>query len=89
MYVHIGNSFVLRKSDVLGIFDLDNTSQSIITRRYLAGAEKSGAVVNAAEAELPKSFVVCAEPGGGQKVYLSQLNPSTLLRRFGAAESDF
>ena len=80
MYLHLGNDVVVRKSDVVGIFDLDNTSQSALTRRYLAAAEKAGCVVNAAGLELPKSFVVCAG-GGRQTVYLSQLNSSTLLRR--------
>ena len=80
MYLHLGNDVVVRKSEVLGVFDLDNTSQSIITRKYLSAAEKGGRVVNAAGMELPKSFVIC-EQGGTQTVYLSQLNSSTLLRR--------
>ena len=80
MYLHLGNDVVVRKGDVVGIFDLDNTSQSALTRRYLAAAEKAGRVVNAAGYELPKSFVVCSD-GARQTVYLSQLNSSTLLRR--------
>lgn len=81
MYLHLGNSVVIRKRDVLGVFDLDNSSQSPVTRRYLAAAEKSGRVVNAAGDEIPKSFIVCADERAGQTVYLSQLNTSTLLRR--------
>lgn len=80
MYLHLGNDVAVRKSEVVGIFDLDNTSQSALTRRFLAAAEKSGRVVNAAGFELPKSFVVCSD-GAQQTVYLSQLNSSTLLRR--------
>ena len=80
MYLHLGNSYVVRKSDVLAVFDLDNSSQSILTRKFLASAEKAGQVVNAAEDELPKSFVVC-KTEKGQRVYLSQLNSSTLLKR--------
>ena len=81
MYLHIGNGIVVRQSDIVAVFDLDNTSQSYRTRQYLARAEKSGAVVNVSEGELPKSFVVCAEGNGKQTVYLSLLNSSTLLRR--------
>ena len=80
MYLHLGNGVVVRKSDVLGVFDLDNSSSSHITRKYLSRAEKEGSIVNVAENELPKSFVVCALPEG-QRVYLSQLNSSTLLKR--------
>ena len=80
MYLHIGNDIVVRKNEILGVFDLDNTSQSHITRKFLSGAEKNGRVINAAGLELPKSFVVCARDGV-QTVYLSQLNSSTLLKR--------
>ena len=80
MYLHLGNHVAVRKTDVVGVFDLDNTSQSALTRRYLAAAEKAGRVVNAAGLELPKSFVVCTD-GERQTVYLSQLNSSTLLKR--------
>lgn len=88
MYLHIGNGFVVRKSEVLGVFDLDNTSQSHLTRKYLAAAEKGGSVVNAAGEELPKSFVVCRE-GENQRVYLSQLGSATLLKRAEGTEADF
>ena len=82
MYLHLGNSAMVRKRDILGLFDLDNTSQSRRTRDFLSAAEKNGRVVNASGAELPKSFVLCAEQGAGtQTVYLSQLNSTTLARR--------
>ena len=84
MYLHLGQSVVTPHSDVIGIFDLDITSQSHITRAFLARAEKSGQVVNVSE-ELPKSFVLCQSPGrrarGGQRVYISQMSAATLLRR--------
>lgn len=80
MYLHLGNEIAVRKQDVLALFDLDNSSQSHLTRAFLTAAERSGRVINAAGDELPKSFVVCFSEGI-QTVYLSQLNPSTLLRR--------
>lgn len=81
MYLHLGNSVVIRKADLVGVFDLDNASQSPRTRQFLAAAERSGSVINAAGDEIPKSFIVCADEKAGQRVYLSQLNTSTLLRR--------
>ncbi len=83
MFLHLGNDVVVRKADVVAIFDLDNTSQSHRTRRFLAAAERAGQVINAAGSELPKSFVVCAADGV-QRIYLSQLNASTLLKRSGS-----
>jgi len=79
MYLHLGGNTVVKKQNVIAIFDLDNASQSHITRAYLASAEKAGQVINAAE-DIPKSFVVCKEEKG-QAVYLSQLSSATLLGR--------
>ena len=69
----------MSEDEIIGIFDLDITSQSHLTRRYLALAEKAGQVINAAE-DIPKSFVVCSG-AGGERVYLSQMAAATLLRR--------
>ncbi len=79
MYLHLGQDEVVPTKTVVGIFDLDITSQSGITRKYLKNAQQSGAIVSVSE-ELPKAFVVCEE-GGRSKTYLSQLSSSTLLRR--------
>jgi len=45
-----------------------------------ARAQQRGEVINAAGEELPKSFVLC-EAAGRRRIYLSQLNSSTLLKR--------
>ena len=58
MYLHLGKGKIISTDDIIGIFDLDVTSQSHLTRKFLAAAEKSGEVVNASE-DIPKSFVVC------------------------------
>ena len=79
MYLHIGGGAVVRRRDIIGIFDLDNTSQSHITRKYLNAAEKSGQIINVAE-DIPKSFVVCSD-GGAAKVYLCQMASQTLYKR--------
>ena len=57
MYLHLGSGAVVPTESIVGVFDLDNTSQSHITRKYLTAAEKSGQVINVAE-DIPKSFVV-------------------------------
>ena len=79
MYLHLGSGAVVRRRDIIGIFDLDNTSQSHITRKYLAAAEKSGQVINVAE-DIPKSFVVCHDDST-TRVYLSQMATQTLYKR--------
>jgi len=60
---------VVSEADVIGIFDLDNTTSSHITRKYLGDAEKAGCVINVSD-ELPRSFIIS---GKDEKitVYLS------------------
>jgi len=79
MYLHIGKGTVIDTGGIIGIFDLDITSQSHITRKYLSAAEKAGQVVNASE-DIPKSFVVYKN-GEKMQVYLSQMASATLLKR--------
>lgn len=79
MYLHLGQNVVVPQSSVIGIFDLDNTTGSHITRDFLSRAEKAKQVVNVSD-DLPKSFVVCAE-GGRKRIFLSQLSSGTLLKR--------
>lgn len=78
MYLHIGKGNVVNTGEIIGIFDLEITSQSHLTRKYLNMADKSGKVINAAE-DIPKSFIVCND--GKERVYLSQMATATLLRR--------
>ncbi|MGN8896987.1 extracellular matrix regulator RemB [Flavonifractor sp. HCP28S3_F3] len=80
MYLHLGQSVVVPYRDVVGIFDLDNTSSSHLTRAFLERAEKEGRVVNVSD-DLPRSFVLCTQERGNSTVYLSQLSAATLLRR--------
>lgn len=79
-YLHIGQNVMLEDRRIIGIFDLDNTTESKITRTFLNKAEEEGVVLTAVE-DIPKSFVVCDHPYHRQIVYISQLNSSTLARR--------
>ncbi|MBQ6464723.1 MAG: DUF370 domain-containing protein [Oscillospiraceae bacterium] len=79
MYLNIGKGAVIPTDGIVAILDLDITSQSHLTRRYLQLAEKSGQVVNASE-DIPKSFIVF-ERDRKTTVYLSQMAAATLLRR--------
>ena len=59
MYIHLGQETVVKKEEIIGIFDLDTATVSRHTRKYLNIAQKNGDVVYVTN-ELPKSFVVCA-----------------------------
>ena len=78
MYVSIGNNLAVRDRNVIGIFDLDNTSTSKRTREFLEKNEKLGQVVPCDD--LPKSFVLTTEYGM-DRIYLSSLSAVTLEKR--------
>ena len=80
MYVHIGNGKMLRVSDILGIFDTDNSTVSKNTRTWLTQNEKTGKLESATE-EIPKSFILTMDENGEEKIYFSQLSSSTLKTR--------
>ena len=80
MYLHLGQETVVMQDDIIGIFDLDNTTVSKVTRDYLSKAEKRKQVVNVSF-ELPKTFVLTNNKIDGNKIYISQISSSTLLKR--------
>ena len=79
MYIPIGSDMSVRESSIIGIFDLDNTTYSKHTRKFLAQAEQEGHVITVAE-DIPKSFLLTSEYGM-EKVYLCQFNAVTLEKR--------
>ena len=79
MYVHLGDDQVVNEDDIIGIFDLDSTTVSKHTRKFLNEAEKQKKVINVSF-ELPKSFVLCGKKKN-TLVYISQLSSSTLYKR--------
>lgn len=80
MYLYLGQDKVVRYDEIIGIFDLDNTTVSKTTREMLGKAEKNEDAVTII-GDLPKSYVVCSEKKGKQKIYISPVTPSTLQRR--------
>lgn len=81
MFVHLGEDVVVREENIIGIFDIENTSVDKDTRVFLKNAEKNGQVINVS-LEMPKSFCVCVEPLTKKTmVYISQISPKTLLKR--------
>jgi len=76
MYLHVGQETILPFADIVGIFDLDNTTVSRHSRDFLKRAQEEGNIVDVTT-ELPKSFILC----GSGKIYLSQISTATLVKR--------
>lgn len=75
MYVNIGGDKFVFCNDIVGVFDLDNTTTSRITRNFLKKAEKDGKSENASK-DIPHSFVVTND-----KVYIAQSASRTVKKR--------
>ena len=80
MYLHLGQNVMVPKAAVLGVFDLDNTTWSFRTRRFLERAEQEGRVVAVGD-DLPRSFVLAQEGEGPPMVYITALSSAALSAR--------
>lgn len=81
MYLHLGGDCVVKEDEVIGIFDLENTTVSKHTRQFLNLCEKRKEVINVSY-ELPKSFILTSK-NKINKIYISQISPVTLNKRSG------
>ena len=79
MYLHLGKDIAVSISDIIGIFDLDTTTYSKITRSFLTASEKAKEVINVSE-DLPKSYVLCTK-NGKKSIYITPISSQTLLKR--------
>lgn len=79
MYLHLGGDVAVKTDDIIGIFDMDNTTVSAKTRSFLKKAQKNGEISDVTD-DLPKSFIV-TEISGKNRVYISSLAARTLLKR--------
>ncbi len=89
MYLHLGGESNLRKSEILGIFDLDTASIAQDTKDYLKKAQQKGELLSVSD-ELPKSFVVSAQRYSKEKnqterpkqqVWFCQISAAVLKKR--------
>jgi hypothetical protein len=83
MIVHIGNEISIKSSDVVGIFDMENTSTGSITREFLNHASETLKVINVSY-NMPKSYILCVGAKGSRILYITNVSVNTLKARFNA-----
>lgn len=79
MFIHIGDNIMVPADEIVGVFDLEGTTITGITRDFLKVAEEEGFVV-ATSSRMPKSFVITVRNNQNQ-IYLSSLSVNTLKKR--------
>lgn len=82
MYLHAGQDFIVNTRDIIGVFDLDTSTDAgqkpKLTDEFFRRAQNEGAVVDISGA-MPKSFILT--DFSGETVYISQLSTAALKRR--------
>ncbi len=81
IFLHVGHSKSVRARDIVGIFDMDTSTVSRVTKIFLNTSQKKGEVENTTT-EIPKSFIlVCKRKERKPKTVISQLAVNTLTER--------
>ena len=82
MYLHAGQDFIVNTRDIIGVFDLETSTdagqKAKLTDEFFPRAQNEGAVVDISGA-MPKSFILT--DFSGETVYISQLSTAALKRR--------
>lgn len=102
MFLHGGGGCNIQSKHIVGIFDMDSATVSVLTKKFLHQMEKNKKTEMITSA-LPKSFILtsekktaCASNRAGcrekkqetaEKLYFSLLSPVTLRQR--AQNNDF
>ena len=79
MYLHIGNGVSIKIKDIIGIFDLDTSTVSGTTKKFLNKKSKEGKL-HYTDEDLPRSFVLCSD-NKKYKVNLSRISSIGLKQR--------
>ena len=82
IYLNVGSGKSIKEKDIIGIFDMDTSTVSPITRKLLSEADKQKRTETPSY-EIPKSFVLYRAENGETKVCFSQFSSASLFGRMG------
>lgn len=88
MWIYLGGDFTINDKNILGVFDIENTSISQLTKDFLKHSEKEKNICYVSM-NMPKSFVVCkcnrkkhsSKKDTDSTVYICTVSPQTLRKR--------
>ena len=83
VYLDIGNNRSVKCVGIVGIFDLDTSTVSKVTRDFLRACERSGDVITASKT-LPKSAILY-DDGERRSLYFSSFTASALGGRLSGS----
>ncbi len=77
MYIDIATNYLLKKDDIIGIFDLDNTTINSFTKDFLNKKEEENKIIYIIN-DIPKSFILTKDG----TVFIVEVMPSVLKKRY-------
>ena len=80
MYLHIGNGEIVGNEEIIGIFDMDTATISMVSREFLSRAEQKKEI-KYGDSDIPKSFIVCSTEDAKQKILFSRISTASLKLR--------
>lgn len=80
LYLYLNENKVIKSQNIIGIFDLDNTTVSKKTRDFLQKSQKKDKI-STVDDELPKSFLLCKSSVKSDEIVINKFSPKTLLNR--------
>jgi extracellular matrix regulatory protein B len=81
MYIHLGGNIIINSKDIVAWFDIDKTTVSKTTRKFLKDAQANNDIIYINMEELPKSFILTSREKNINKIYLSNLTVQTIVKR--------
>ena len=78
MFLHLGNDVIINTKCIIGIFDIENTTTSQLTKNFLNNT-KNKKIVNVSY-DMPKTFVICKEKEK-EEIYITSISVATLKKR--------
>lgn len=82
IYLNVGGGKSIRERDVIGIFDMDTSTVSPVTRKFLSEADRAKRTESPSY-DIPKSFIVYRAENGETRVCFSQFSSASLFGRMG------
>ncbi len=79
MFISTENGISIKKSDIIGIFNMDTATVSSVTRDFLVQAEKERKIVYSTK-RVPESFIL-SDNGLQENVYMSGFESETVVKR--------
>lgn len=76
MFLHLGGDVIVHEKDIIAIFDIESSTNSLASRDFLKVVDEEGFINIIGEKGKEKSFIITTN-----NVFLSPISSYTLMKR--------